>query len=139
MSMWFKRVGFSPNRGPPPYLTPPHLTSTSATHPYNYPAPSRSPSPSWRQVLRFAWLPSLEQLILTDNAIPEVWTAPNDVVPFFTEGAGAVAGEGGAASAHAAPFSFLSTISLSGTSLTSWASVDNLNTYSTASAAVSER
>jgi hypothetical protein len=33
---------------------------------------SRTGLTSWRQVLRFAWMPSLEQLVLTDNQVTYV-------------------------------------------------------------------
>lgn len=67
---------------------------------------------TWRQVLRFARLPCLEQLHLTDNSIPSVWPL-----------------EDGQATEQVTPFEHVESISLSGNLLSTWESIDALNSY----------
>ena len=39
---------------------------------------------SWRQVLRFAWLPKLQQLHLMDNRIDQIWPLPKATTEVIT-------------------------------------------------------
>mmetsp|Transcript_15568 Transcript_15568/g.20201 ORF Transcript_15568/g.20201 Transcript_15568/m.20201 type:complete len:612 (-) Transcript_15568:585-2420(-) len=82
---------------------------------------------SWRQVLRFCRVPNLEQLHLTDNAIPDIWPMPpiSNLPPPPPSG-GLQAEE---ASSQMHPFEKLFYFSLSGTNIDSWADIDALNTY----------